>query len=52
MEYFQGILRALIGIFIIFALIKLLMEIANYIGEKLGFRSFFELLKEKLNKKN
>lgn len=52
MEYFQGILRALIGIFIILALIKLLMEAANYIGEKLGFGSFFEFIKEKLKKKN
>lgn len=52
MVYFQGILRALIGIFIILALIKLFMEIANYIGERLGFGSFFELIKKKLKKKN
>jgi hypothetical protein len=53
MEYIQYVLKVLIVVFIYIVIIRFIMNVANYIGEKLGFGKFFFKLiakvKEKIN---
>jgi hypothetical protein len=51
MEYIQYVLKVLIVVFIYIVIIRFIMNVANYIGEKLGFGKFFLNLLQRLRKK-
>lgn len=51
MEFIQYILRILFVVFSYIVIIGIIMRVANYIGEKLGFGKFFLGLFERIKKR-
>jgi hypothetical protein len=51
MEYIQYVLKVLMVVFIYIVIIGILMRVANYVGEQLGFGKFFLNLWQKIRRK-
>ncbi|GEM_PF-2250486 len=50
MEYINGSLKVLMGVILFIVFTKIFMELANYIGKKLGFDNLFIGIWQKIRK--
>lgn len=50
MDYINGSLKVLMGVILFIVIIKIFMELANYIGKQLGFGNLFIGIWQKIRK--
>jgi hypothetical protein len=51
MDIIKFVLGVLFGLFILIAITRIIMEVANHVGEQLGFGKFFLYLWRKIREK-